>query len=111
MSVNRYVKCSYFGLLRPSSLSKNSEGNHLGNSRYGTDESTSSKVRGIPRPNSFGGMTHVSQNQGPYTSYSMNKAGNMLLFFYQTFFLLIVFPYQWLMAGQWFSPGIPGCLQ
>ena len=64
--------------IRPSSLSKNSEGNHLGSSTdssgYGTDERTSSKVRGIPKANSFGGMTHVSQKQGPYKSYSMNKA-------------------------------------
>ena len=64
--------------IQPSSLSKNSEGNHLGSStdssRYGTDGRTSSKVRGILKANSFGGMTHVSQKQGPYKSYSMNKA-------------------------------------
>lgn len=65
--------------VRPNSLSKNSDGNHLGSSTdssgYGTDERTSSKVRGIPKANSFGGTTQINHKSGPYKSYSMNKAG------------------------------------
>lgn len=66
--------------VRPSSLSRNSEGNHLGSSTdssgYGTDDRSSSRVRGLPKANSFGGITHVNQKQGgTHKSYSMNKAG------------------------------------
>lgn len=65
--------------IRPCSLSKNSDGSHLGSSTdssgYGTDDRSSSKVRGVPKANSFGGMTNVLQKQQlPYKSYSMNKA-------------------------------------
>ncbi|XP_063424016.1 cAMP-regulated phosphoprotein 21-like isoform X2 [Mytilus trossulus] len=65
--------------VRPSSLSRNAEGNHLGSSTdssgYGTDDRSSSRVRGLPKANSFGGITHVNQKQGGiHKGYSMNKA-------------------------------------
>ena len=64
---------------RPSSFSKNSDGqpwSSTDSSGYGTD--CSSKSRGIPKANSFGGVPHNHQVKTPLKSQSLCKTGKCI---------------------------------